>query len=55
MASAYFTKPLDETLLINTLYRIVYQKEGEILREILTERHALAIRELRKKQQDFLQ
>ena len=37
MASSYFVKPFDEALLINVLYRIVYQKEAEILREMLGE------------------
>jgi len=37
MASSYFVKPFDEASLINVLYRIVYQKEAEILREMLGE------------------
>jgi len=37
MASSYFVKPFDEISLINILYRIVYQKEAEILREMLGE------------------
>ena len=37
MVSSYFVKPFDEASLVNVLYRIVYQREAEVLREMLGE------------------
>jgi CheY-like chemotaxis protein len=37
LASAYITKPFEESELLHVLKRIVYDKEGEIMRELLLE------------------
>lgn len=48
LASGYIVKPFEEDELLTLLKRIVIHKEAEILREILIEREARWVKELRK-------
>ena len=48
LASAYLLKPFDEGELLLTLKRIVVDKEGEIMRELLVEQRSRWAREFRK-------
>ncbi len=48
LASGYIVKPFDEEELLTLLKRIVIHQEAEILREILIEREARWVKELRK-------
>lgn len=48
MASAYLLKPFDEAELLQTVKRIVIDKEGEIMRELLVERRSRWLQEYRK-------
>lgn len=45
MASAYILKPFDETELLQILKRIVYNREAEIMRELLLEQRSRWVRE----------
>ncbi len=48
LASGYIVKPFDEEELLTLLKRIIVHQEAEILREILIEREARWVKELRK-------
>ncbi|MEY4641002.1 MAG: hypothetical protein RLZZ227_996 [Pseudomonadota bacterium] len=48
LASAYLLKPFDEGELLLTLKRIVIDKEGEIMRELLVEQRSRWAQEYRK-------
>lgn len=48
LASAYLLKPFDESELLHTLKRIVIDKEGEIMRELLVEKRSRWIQEYQK-------
>lgn len=48
LASGYVVKPFDQEELLTLLKRIVILQEAEILREILIEREARWVKELRK-------
>jgi CheY-like chemotaxis protein len=48
LASAYLLKPFDEGELLLTLKRIVIDKEGEIMRELLVEQRSRWAQEFRK-------
>ncbi len=48
LASGYIVKPFEEEELLTLLKRIVIHQEAEILREILIEREARWVKELRK-------
>jgi YesN/AraC family two-component response regulator len=48
LASAYLLKPFDEGELLLTLKRIVIEKEGEIMRELLVEQRSRWAQEYRK-------
>ncbi len=48
MASAYLLKPFDEGELLHTLKRIVFDKEGEIMRELLVEKRSRWLQEYQK-------
>lgn len=48
MACAYLLKPFDEGELLLTVKRIVIDKEGEIMRELLVERRSRWLQEYRK-------
>ena len=48
LASAYLLKPFDEAELLNVLKRIVINKEGEIMRELMIEQRSRWLEEFRK-------
>ena len=48
LASAYLLKPFDEGELLLTLKRVVIDKEGEIMRELLVEQRSRWTQEFRK-------
>lgn len=48
MASAYLLKPFDEGELLHTIKRIVIDKEGEIMRELLVEKRSRWLQEYKK-------
>lgn len=48
MASAYLLKPFDEGELLYTLKRIVIDKEGEIMRELLVEKRSRWLQEYQR-------
>jgi CheY-like chemotaxis protein len=48
LASAYLLKPFDEGELLHTLKRIVIDKEGEIMRELLVEKRSRWLKEYQK-------
>jgi CheY-like chemotaxis protein len=48
MASAYLLKPFDEGELLYTLKRIVIDKEGEIMRELLVEKRSRWLQEYKR-------
>jgi CheY-like chemotaxis protein len=48
MASAYLLKPFDEGELLHTIKRIVIDKEGEIMRELLVEKRSRWLAEYQK-------
>lgn len=45
LASAYLTKPIDESELLHILKRITYDNEAEIMRELLLEQRLKALKE----------
>ena len=47
LASAYLTKPIDESELLHVLKRIAYDNEGEIMRELLLEQRLKLLKERR--------
>jgi len=47
LASAYLTKPIDESELLHVLKRITYEKEAEIMRELLLEQRLKHLKERR--------
>lgn len=52
MASAYLLKPFDEGELLHTLKRIVIDREGEIMRELLVEKRSRWLQEYRREMKD---
>jgi CheY-like chemotaxis protein len=47
LASAYLTKPIDESELLHILKRIAYDNEAEIMRELLLERRLQLMKEMK--------
>jgi len=47
LASAYLTKPIDESELLHVLKRITYDNEAEIMRELLLEQRLKQLKERR--------
>lgn len=48
LASAYLLKPFEESELLHTVKRIVFDKEAEVMRELLVEQRSRWIRELER-------
>jgi CheY-like chemotaxis protein len=49
MASAYILKPFEETELLQSLKRVVYDREAEIMRELLIEQRSRWLQEISRK------
>lgn len=50
LASAYLLKPFEEAELLQTVKRIVFDKEAEVMRELLVEQRSRWVKELGKSQ-----
>lgn len=50
LASAYLLKPFEEPELLQTIKRIVFDKEAEVMRELLVEQRSRWVKELSKSQ-----
>lgn len=51
LASAYILKPFDEGELLHTVKRIVFDKEAEVMRELLVEQRSRWLKELERSRQ----
>lgn len=51
LASAYLLKPFEETELLQTVKRIVLDKEAEVMRELLVEQRSRWVQELERNRQ----
>jgi response regulator RpfG family c-di-GMP phosphodiesterase len=48
LASAYLLKPFEEAELLHTVKRIVFDKEAEVMRELLVEQRSRWVQELER-------